>query len=81
VGESQFRRGDSHCGTLGIYVLCGPGSLITSRLLVPWYNASPSRDNASLWCAVISHALGPDSIRDNRALHMMKSGHVGETFF
>ena len=22
VGESQFRRGDSHCGTQGIYVLC-----------------------------------------------------------
>ncbi len=59
------------------------GSLITARLLVPCplYNANPSRDNTSLWCAVISHALGPDSIRDNRALHMMKSGHVGETFF
>ncbi len=23
VGESQFRRGDIHCGTLYIYVLCG----------------------------------------------------------
>jgi hypothetical protein len=23
VEESQFRRGDMHCGTLGIYVLCG----------------------------------------------------------
>ncbi len=22
-GGSQFRRGDRHCGTLGIYVLCG----------------------------------------------------------
>jgi hypothetical protein len=24
LGESQFRRGDIHCGTLYIYVLCGP---------------------------------------------------------
>jgi hypothetical protein len=23
LGESQFRRGDIHCGTLYIYVLCG----------------------------------------------------------
>ncbi len=23
LGESQFRRGDVHCGTLYIYVLCG----------------------------------------------------------
>jgi hypothetical protein len=23
AGESQFRRGDRHCGTLGINVLCG----------------------------------------------------------
>ncbi len=23
VGESQFRRGDIHCGILYIYVLCG----------------------------------------------------------
>jgi hypothetical protein len=23
VGESQFRRGDLHCGTQYIYVLCG----------------------------------------------------------
>ncbi len=23
VGESQFRRGDIHCGTLYIYVICG----------------------------------------------------------
>jgi hypothetical protein len=23
LGGSQFRRGDRHCGTLGIYVLCG----------------------------------------------------------
>jgi hypothetical protein len=22
VGESEFRRGDRHCGTLGMYVLC-----------------------------------------------------------
>jgi hypothetical protein len=27
VGESQFRRGDIHCGTLYIYVLCGPDRL------------------------------------------------------
>ena len=26
-GESQFRRGDRHCGSLGIYVLCGTASL------------------------------------------------------
>jgi hypothetical protein len=25
VGESQFGRGDRHCGTLGIYVFCGRG--------------------------------------------------------
>ncbi len=23
MGESQFRRGDIHCGTLYVYVLCG----------------------------------------------------------
>ncbi len=23
VGESQFGRGDRHCGTLGIYLICG----------------------------------------------------------
>ncbi len=27
VGESQFRRGDVHCGTLYIYVLCGSTTL------------------------------------------------------
>ena len=26
-GESQFGRGDRHCGSLGIYVLCGTASL------------------------------------------------------
>ncbi len=26
-GESQFRRRDRHCGSLGIYVLCGTASL------------------------------------------------------
>ncbi len=26
LGESQFRRGDIHCGTLYIYVLCAPAS-------------------------------------------------------
>ncbi len=36
LGESQFRRGDIHCGTLYIYVLCGlrcvPNALV--RLFV-----------------------------------------------
>jgi hypothetical protein len=27
LGESQFRRGDIHCGTLYIYVLCGYQSI------------------------------------------------------
>ncbi len=26
VGESPFRRGDRHCGILGLFVLCGSGS-------------------------------------------------------
>ncbi len=26
MGESQFGRGDRHCGTLGIYVICGGAS-------------------------------------------------------
>ncbi len=33
LGESQFRRGDIHCGTLYIYVLCGMSSLaLTCRV-------------------------------------------------
>ncbi len=35
VGESEFRRGDIHCGTLNIYVLCALGQpylLIPSQL-------------------------------------------------
>ena len=30
VGESQFRRGDIHCGTLYIYVLCDIEAMYTS---------------------------------------------------
>jgi hypothetical protein len=30
VGESQFGRGDIHCGTLGIYVLCQTYSVCSS---------------------------------------------------
>ncbi len=36
VGESQFRRGEIHCGTLYLYVICGltcpfPSSSVCSR--------------------------------------------------
>jgi hypothetical protein len=30
VGDYQFRRGDIHCGTLNVYVLCGVPSETTS---------------------------------------------------
>jgi hypothetical protein len=31
LGEPQFRRGEIHCGTLYIYVLCGPGVRCNQR--------------------------------------------------
>jgi hypothetical protein len=34
LGESQFRRGDIHCGTLYIYVLCGLGALLTNSSIM-----------------------------------------------
>ncbi len=33
VGESQFRRGDIHCGTLSTYVLCAPHNLYSTTAL------------------------------------------------
>ena len=37
VGESQFRRGDIHCGILYIYVLCGQTAYIESFLPIGWH--------------------------------------------
>ncbi len=42
LGESQFRRGDIHCGTLYIYVLCGQTAYIESFLPIGWHTL--------LWC-------------------------------
>jgi hypothetical protein len=37
LGESQFRRGDMHCGTLYIYVLCGRTTAVSvPQIEEPW---------------------------------------------
>jgi hypothetical protein len=44
VGESEFKRGDIHCGTLGIhvqYVLCDIHSTLKSSLVDPVSHRDP----------------------------------------
>jgi hypothetical protein len=52
VGESQFQRGDIHCGTLYIYVLCGN---IGCRRLWDRYDISdPRRAHKHIFMAKIA---------------------------
>jgi hypothetical protein len=57
VGESQFLRGDIHCGTLYMYVFCGlPLTLACMIYLIvflPFYSTPITRSNSYFYATVV----------------------------
>jgi hypothetical protein len=86
VGESQFRRGDIHCGTLCIYVLCAlialpPGGRSQYYLstweawatgAMPWGNGT--------WAATPRRSRPPTGISAQIPFHLVYTVKKGKPF-